>query len=910
MTLPAGSRLGPYEVLAPLGAGGMGEVYRARDSRLNRDVAIKVLPAAFTEDRERLARFEREAQLLAQLHHPSIAAVFGLEESGGARALVMELVEGEDLAARIARGPIPLDEAVPIATGIAEALEAAHDQGIIHRDLKPANIKVGPDGSVKVLDFGLAKAMDPARGPGAVDIAHSPTLTAHATQMGVILGTAAYMSPEQARGRAVDKRADIWAFGAVLYEMLTGRRAFAPPKPSPTSSGRPSAGPHGDESDAITDVIAAVLRQDIDWTHLPASTPPRVRRLLERCLTRDPLQRLRDIGEARVALTAGDPERDESAPQVASRPSQRVWLTVALACLLLGVALGALLATTWRTAPPMTSDRPRRAMVVPTPPRSLDDHQAISPDGTWLAYTAGGSLWIRNLAEIEPREVLGAKGARRPFWSPASDALAYAAEGTLFKVTTSGMTPVKLCEITGGDFTGGSWSASEGIVFTASRANWTGDVLRVSPEGGNPEVFTKADATKGERRLADPHFLPDGRSLLYTVVTVGSNEGEVAIDRGGVRTLLGLGDGAVEPAWSPTGHVVFQRNKGIETSLWALPWSLETMKRTGELFRLAIGGAGASIAGDTLTYSLQQPSSQALVRVDRAGRPLGVIAESRSIVSEPRIAPDGSLISATVDFRRIAVWDVERGVDTPVTADDEAALHATWLPRRPLELSYTRMGQAAGIWTRRPDGTGSATQLFDRLAVGTDFSRDGRRAAFYVVDPETGRDLWARDLDPPGEAFVVLRTRANEARPRISPDGRFIAYQSDASGRWEISVMPFPRGEGRLQVSAGGGQHAVWNPTGGELFYVSGDEVMAVDVTLAPVLKAGKPRRLFGGSDVPTRLTRPRYLESFFDVAPDGRSFIVVRGHRLGKSDVVVSDGIALSRRSRGAGPSTPEMMQ
>ena len=886
MPLTIGACLGAYEITGTIGAGGMGEVYRARDTRLHRNVAIKVLPAAFTDDRERLSRFEREAQLLAQLHHPNIATVFGLEESMGVRALVMELVDGEELSARIARGPIPLDEVLPIAKQIADALEAAHEHGIIHRDLKPANIKVRPDGAVKVLDFGLAKALDPA-GTSNPSVEHSPTLTARATQMGMIIGTAAYMAPEQARGKAVDRRADIWAFGVVVYETLTGRRAFA-----------------GDET---SDVLASVLRQEIDWSALPADTPPRFRRLLERCLDRDPKRRLRDIGEARVTLTEVEPS-DSSAGALASaqkppvnpvlnrvarwRVAPWLWIAVAVGCLLTGLAVGAFVGAR-RGDSSVAADRPVRTMIVPAAGRTLEDRQAISPDGKWIAYTAGGILWIRNLAELEPREVKGSEGARRPFWSPASNSVAYAAQGALFKVSADGGTPVELCEITGGDFTGGSWSASRGLVFTSSRANWNSDVMRVSEDGGTPEPFTQADASKSERRLADPHFLPDGRSLLYTIVTFDSNDGEIAVERDGIRTLLGLGDRSTEPAWSPTGHVIFTRTTGVDSALWALPFSMTTMSSTGQPFRIAAGGAGASVsATGSLAYGLRRPEAQSLARVDRTGRSLGVIAESRSEISEPKLSPDGRLVSAGVNLGSVSVWETERGVETRVTADDEPALHGRWLAGKSLEIIYPRLGKAGGTWVRRPDGSGSPRQLLAQAALAADVSRDGRYLAYYLVDPQTGRDLWAKELDKAGDGFVVLRTRANEARPQISPDGKFLAYQSDASGRWEIYVMPFPKGDGRIRVSTDGGQHPAWNPKGGELFFISGDDMMAVNVTLQPTLQTGRPQRLFGGRDVGTLLTRPRYLEAFYDVAPDGRSFVVVKGHGAGTSDVVVADGV------------------
>ena len=565
MSLSPGARLGAYTVVAPLGAGGMGEVYRATDTKLGRDVAIKILPSEVAQDPERLARFRREAQLLASLNHPNVAAIHGLEEAEGQLFLVLELVEGEDLAQRLKRGAIPVDEALALARQVAEALEEAHEKAIVHRDLKPANVKVTPDGKVKVLDFGLAKAWSGEVGgvTSSADFSQSPTLARTGSAAGIILGTAAYMSPEQARGKGVDRRADIWAFGVVLYEMLTGRRLF--------------------DGETVTDVLAAVVRQEIGWEGLPPGTPASVRRLLARCLDRDPRQRLRDIGEARVALAStGGPEPAGSgvpAPEGGRGHSRGLWLALGAGGLLAVLALGGLLQWPGRSRP--APQRPGRTLVLPAPGRTLDDSQAISPDGRWVAYTAAGALWIRDLGETQAREVRDSRGARRPFWSPRSDAVAFATDVAVLKVSLQGDRPVELCRFSGGEFTGGAWSATKGIVFTTSRANWNGDVLRVSEAGGEPEILTRADPKKRERRLADPHFLPDGRSLLFTVITFDANDGEIALDRDGVRTLLGLGDGSTRPAYSATGQVVFTRSTGIERSLWAQPFSLGTLAATG-----------------------------------------------------------------------------------------------------------------------------------------------------------------------------------------------------------------------------------------------------------------------------------------------------------------------------------------
>jgi Tol biopolymer transport system component len=889
-----GQTLSHYRITSAIGAGGMGEVYRATDTKLGREVAFKRLPEAFASDPERLARFEREARLLASLNHPAIAHLYGFEsvdrEDGNAvHFIAMELVEGEDLAARLKRGPIPADEAIAIAKPIAEALEEAHEKGIVHRDLKPANVKLTPDGKVKVLDFGLAKAWT-GDGPGATsgaDLSQSPTLAHTGTAAGIILGTAAYMSPEQARGKAVDKRTDIWAFGVVLHEMLSGRRLFG--------------------GETVTDVLAAVVRQEISWETLPAATPASVRRLLARCLDRDPHTRLRDIGEARVALGATDAAEHEGSGPGAKRSLARraLWPAVTAAALLAGIAVGPRLPWGARTRP--APKRPARTVVLPAPARTIDDSQAISPDGRWVAYTAGGVLFIRDLGETQAREVKDSRGARRPFWSPRSDAVAFATDTALLKMSLQGDRPVELARFSGGEFTGGSWSALTGIVFTTARANWNGDVLRVSEAGGEPEVFTRADSKKQERRLADPHFLPDGESLLFTAITFDANDGEIALDRGGVRTLVGLGDGSREPAYSATGHIVFTRGTGPERALWAQPFSLATLATRGEAFRIVVSAGDASVSADgTLVYSLRHPDPQQLVWVDRAGRLLGSIGERRhSSLLVPAVSPDGHRVAANVDRTQISVWDTERGIETRVTAESERTLNADWHPGGQ-EIVYTLLGERAGFAVRRADGSGETRLLMQRTgAAAPSFSPDGSLVAFYVFDPETGRDLWAFATSKPQEPFPLLRTKANEAVPRISPDGKFVAYQTDASGRWQVSVQPFPRGEGRVQVSVAGGQQPLWNPRGGELFYLSGNDLMLVDVVTKPTFRASTPRRLFGGEVVGTRLSGPSLIDRAYGVAPDGQRFVVVKGHGTGTSEVVLADG-ALSAAGAAPGSGTP----
>ena len=514
MILTNGTRLGPYEIIAPLGAGGMGEVYRARDTKLNRDVAIKVLPEMFAADADRLARFEREAQVLASLNHPNIAHLYGLEDHGATRALVMELVEGPTLADRIAAGPVVLADALPIARQIAEALEAAHEKGIIHRDLKPANVKVRDDGTVKVLDFGLAKALDPSAGSNTGEM-NSPTMTAWATQMGLLIGTAAYMSPEQARGKAVDRRADIWAFGVVLYEMLSGDRAF--------------------KGEDISDTLAAVLRQEIMLSALPATTPLRLKRLIERCLERDPKQRLRDIGEARIEIArieaGGADMMETSAAASAAAVAAPRWKR-ALPWALAGVTTVALVAALLLRAPgraPSNESRPMR-FTIPAPEKSsFAGSMALSPDGRKLVFvaTSGGtaSLWLRSLDSPSPQSLPGTESAASPFWSPDSRWIAFFAQGKLKKIESSDGLAKTLCDAA--DSRGGTWNRDDLILFSPSSSD---GLYCVSADEGAVTKVTKLDSSANESSHRWPCFLPDGRHFLY-LVTSGQPDKQGILDR-------------------------------------------------------------------------------------------------------------------------------------------------------------------------------------------------------------------------------------------------------------------------------------------------------------------------------------------------------------------------------------------
>src|SRR5262245_61325372 len=556
MPLSPGAPFGAYEILAPLGAGGMGEVYRARDLKLQRDVALKVLPDALARDADRRARFEREAHVLAALNHPGIAAIYGVAENRGVTALVLELVEGLTLEQHLAGRALPLEETTAIARQIAEALEAAHEAGIVHRDLKPANIKLRPDGSVKVLDFGLAKAID---GHSIIDAerSHMPTAVADATAAGLILGTAAYMAPEQARGRTVDKRADIWAFGAVLWEMLTGRRLF--------------------DGETLTDTLAAVLTREIDWSLLPGSTPPALVDLLHRCLERDPKKRLRDIGDVRLDQSAMTP-LSSAGPTSSTTGRWWLWGLATAAALVAGIAIGRI------GAGAETGPAPQEVRFTFT----TDDPSfaAISPDGSMAVVASSGPLRVRDLAGLSLRELSGTDGAVKPFWSSDSRTIGFGRAGRLWRVSATGGAPVVICDLPGGSWdqdAGGAWLPDDTIVFTTGGS----PLMRVPAAGGDPVRHLAADA--GELHFHNTHALPDNRGLLYVVHRESLPDTLEVFADGKRKVLLRTpGQSIHDPVYSPTGHILFARaptNEGV----WALPFSLERLDATGTAYLVEAG---------------------------------------------------------------------------------------------------------------------------------------------------------------------------------------------------------------------------------------------------------------------------------------------------------------------------------
>jgi len=843
----------------------MGEVYRATDTNLKRQVAIKVLPEAVAADAERLVRFQREAEVLASLNHPNIAIIHGLEKSDGVTGLVMELVEGPTLADRIAQGPIPIDEALPIAKQIAEALEAAHEQGIIHRDLKPANVKVRPDGTVKVLDFGLAKAMEPAG--AAVNATLSPTITTPAmTQAGVILGTAAYMSPEQVRSRNVGRRSDVWAFGCVMYEMLTGRQAF--------SSG-----------ETVADTLAGVLTHEPDWDALPATTPLTVGSLIRRCLRKDARRRLPDIAQARIELedAAGDPTPALPSTIPTSRRHERLWAAVAIVSLIAAAAFGA-----WITLIPKPDARvirfdvypPPRATFVTNPGLGQGTGQPLSPDGRTLAFVAveGGrrQIWVYPLDSAAPRPLPGTENATRPAWSPDSRSLAFFAEGQLEKVRVDGGPSTVICDGQGrGDV---AWGTDE-VLLLGGRG---GPLLRVPSSGG--QAVPATELGPDETTHDYPDFLPDGRQFVYMArrgttpdrwdVYVGS------LDSADRHLLPGIHAAA---RISPTGHVVFQR----EGTLMAQPLDLGTLALWDEARPLAEGaytGANAPFSmstNGTLAYVVQEMIAEShLVWIDRNGKQLaetGPAGEYRNL----DLSPDGNYVAfdrGSLAGADVFVLDLERGSTVRVTPTAGLDAAPLWSPdgqsivymssRDPAGGALSIGNAGAGDLYARGVGVVADDTLLLKTNTGktpTDWSPSGYLAY-------TSRDdVWALSLPISGDSkpIQVTNTSFRESNARISPNGRWIAYQSNESaseGQQDVYVQSFPQPGSRQQVSTRGGGVPRWSPDGRELFYLAPDlTLMSVSIESVDArLRLGPPERLF---QTELRNTEGRD----YDVAAGGR---------------------------------------
>ncbi len=895
LPLTPGTRLGPYEVLAAIGAGGMGEVYRATDTKLKRQVAIKILPPSLAADHDRLARFQREAEVLASLNHPNIAGIYGLEDGGGVSGLVMELVEGDDLSQRIARGPIPIDEALPIARQIAEALEAAHEQGIIHRDLKPANIKVRTDGTVKVLDFGLAKAMEPtgamAVGAGA---SQSPTITSPVmTSPGMILGTAAYMSPEQAKGRAVDRRADVWAFGAVVFEMLTGRRAFA--------------------GDDVTDVLASVLAREPEWARLPASLSPGLGSCLRRCLHKEPKQRFGDMQSVRLALE-GAFETIAAAPMVsAPTPPTRgrlVWMVaLGVAIALIGVLAVPVVRHLTETA---TSAPPETRLDIVTPATDRPTEFALSPDGRQVVFVASGDgpsrLWLRSLSATAARPLAGTEGATAPFWAPDSRAVAFFADDKLQRTDINGGSPQTVATATG--VGSGTWNRDGVILF----ASGTRQLFRVSASGGEVAAATKVDRHWGHRQ---PFFLPDSNHFLFYAlgqqdpggIHLGSLDSSVvtrltmappdATEAAGVylATLpagfLNSGSAGNSPVgwilWVRAGTLVAQRLDLAQRVLTG-----ETVALANPIaFDLITGRSALSVsATGVVAYRTGAASRRQLSWFDRAGKALGVLGRpDQNSLSTPSVSPDGRRVAVHRNVQSNSdIWLVDDTRTTRFTFDAAIEGFPLWsLDSRRIVFRSRRKGPF-DLYQKSSSGDGADELLVEsaQQKSALSWSPGGRFLLYQSTDPKTGVDLWVLPMEEgrpgKGQPSVFLKTPFAERWGRFSPDGRWVAYMSNESGQEEVYIRPFlePPASGaatgatagQWQVSTAGGIHPRWRPDGKELYYLSpAGEMMAASIAASgATVELGSPVRLF-----PTRINGggvDRGQGPQYDVARDGRFLI------------------------------------
>jgi Tol biopolymer transport system component len=837
MSLTAGTRLGPYEVVSAIGAGGMGEVYRARDTKLNRDVALKVLPDLLASDPERLARFRREAQVLASLNHPNIAHLYGFEDAGATHALVMELVEGPTLADRISQGPMALADVLPIARQIADALEAAHEQGIVHRDLKPANVKVRDDGTVKVLDFGLAKALDPSS-PSSADAMHSPTMTARATQMGVILGTAAYMAPEQAKGKAADRRADVWAFGVVLFEMITGQQLFT--------------------GETATEVMASVMKEEPDWSRLPANLPASLRRLLRRCLEKDPKKRLSSMNDARLELG----EQEGAAAEAPVRPARGslVWLAAsAIAGAVLTAIAFAFVVPALRAIP---DRQPARVSVLgPAGVTLFFDaaESAISPDGRFIVFTTvdpsgANKLWVRPLDALEARPLTGTENGHLPFWSPDSRQIAFFADDKLKKVPAAGGTVEVLCNAKDGR--GGSWGTADVIVFAPSNA---GPLERVSADGGEPAAVTTLDAARGETGHRFPWFLPDGRHFLFAVLPEKNQKFDLyigSIDTSARQAVTSAESAAV---YAEPGYLLFSRRN----VLVAQRFDARRLQLSGE--PVAIGDAPTSVDAQysggravsvsvtgTLAYLGDRLSNTKLEWFDRSGRDLGSLSVPDGRYQEISFAPDGRHAAVTrfASQHESDIWiaDLDRGGATRFTSAPGLNQEVLWSPDGSRVVFASDRSGIRNLFVKAASGATAEELLYSSSVMFKEpraWSPDGKVVVFEPLDPQTNRDLWILPLDGDRTPTPYLRTPFNEQFAAISPDGRWLAYSSDESGRFEIYVDSFPTPHNKYRVTDHGGLAPYWRKDGREMAIVSPDvrSVLLADVPAGAEFHASAPRQ-------------------------------------------------------------------
>ena len=890
MSLSPGLRLGVFEIVAPLGAGGMGDVYRARDTKLGREVALKVLPDLFAEDPDRLTRFQREAQLLASLNHPNIAAIHGVEEVGGIRALVLELVEGETIADRLHRGPMPVDEVVATCRQIAEALEAAHERGIIHRDLKPANVKVTRDGKIKVLDFGLAKAMESA--PVASQLTHSPTLSLAGTSAGVILGTAAYMSPEQAKGMPADQRSDVFSFGCLLYEMLTGRQAF--------------------QADTVSETMAAVLMRDIDLSALPAAIHPRLLELVRRCVEKNPKRRWQAIGDVRFELDAiaADPHGVASGQAVTAMgpaaPLRRLPIIPLVVTAVVAASLSSI-GTRWTTKPADSPIVTRFPIVMPDDQKFLRltaPTIALSPDGSKLAYVVNRQLFVRSMSDMTARPVSGTTlDVSTPFFSPDSQWIGFFAfqDLTLKKIAVTGGAPLTLCKTE--PVGGASWHGNQ-IAF----AQTTRGVMRVSADGGEPELIAKMS---GNEIVFGPQLIDRGRAVLYTVTTAGLgfdrwDRAQIAIEEIGSGQRKVLVRGGSDGRYLPSGHLVY----ALGASILAIPFDVKTRETKGgpvPVVESVMRAPNPATQTGVAHFAISETGSLAFVPgagtgstgpnvlafVDREGKvqPIGLPPQP---YVHPRVSPDGRQLAVSIDDAKDAsvwVYDLRApGSSLRRLTFGGRNQFPIWTPdSRYITFESDRDGDAA-IFRQLADGSGAAERL-TKPEPGVQhepesWSPDGKTLSFNNVSG-TNQGVWTVRMDGDRKPTVFADSVENtvEKHSVFSPDGRWMAYMaaplSTIAVSTEVFVQPFPLSGAKYQVSTGGGRTPRWSPDGKQLFYhePATNRLFVVDVRTEPSFSFGRPTAL------PIEGTTHPLAQRNFDITPDGRQLLVVLPASVASSD-------------------------
>ncbi len=901
MPLPTGTRLGPYEITSLLGTGGMGEVYRARDAKLGREVALKVVSPEFAHDEQRMGRFQREAKVLASFNHPHIAAIYGFEDSSNVAALVIELVEGPTLSERISSTAIPIEDALPIARQIADALEYAHERGIIHRDLKPANVKLTPDGNVKVLDFGLAKALQDDSSSG--DLSNSPTLTMGSTKAGVILGTAAYMSPEQAKGKSADRRADIWSFGVVLFEMLSGKQAFG--------------------GETVSDSLAAIIKDVPDWSQLPPRTPPAIVDLLHRCLQKDPKQRLQAIGDARITIdeaianpNAATAPSSSAAQIVPAQPASRSilpWLVAA------ALALALLAALMYPRFAHNAGAQRTVQLNLPIPAGQFVDTVngaalAISPDGLRVTYCTRESgsdvsrLFVRDLDKSAPVELDSSAVISGPFFSPDSQWIAYFSAGALKKVSVHGGAPTTLANAAG--LRGGSWGDDGTIVVPAG---FTTVLSRIPAAGGTFVPLTRFDSSRRENTHRWPDVLPGSKAVIYTASDDNNFFGHASVlvakmNSGESKVLV---ENAYFGRYIPGGYLAYVS----QGTLFVAPFDLDSLKLSGPAvpvihdiqsdisnggseFSASASGTLVYLTGTTVNKNLN------LVMVDRHGNST-VLLKDQADAAEPRFSPDGKKLAFQKGSSGIWVYDIERQLLAPLTSDGTDAIFARWTPDGS-RIAYTHVsqdiGSGHGIFWRRADGLGEESQLTppDFLnAFPTDWSADGKTLLLERISPSDGTccEGWTlaigadgkpqppQRLSPQTAGTSVLgqiTTRFNTTpSPSFSPDGRWISYATADSGLPHIFVVPYPSLNGKWQVSPDFGLGARWSTTHHELFYLAVGEIVSVSYSVENgAFIPGKPETVLKGD------FEMRNPFSSYDVTNDGQHFVVFQAPKTGATPV------------------------